>query len=111
MQLKDPKTDEVACTATTYYDIPFMGDNSTDITFDKASDLESWYKSSAGYRKSTTVERSSSDSAITVKSTYDYLDGKHGPWKSGRLEQRGLLLPVCPLFYCEWSQVYRLVMN
>lgn len=90
MQLKDPKTDEVAYTATTYYDIPLTGDNSADITFDKVSDLQSWYNSNAGAHKSTTAERSSSDNAITVKSSYDYLVGEHAiPGKVGDSSNEG----------------------
>ncbi|KAI1261973.1 hypothetical protein F5Y18DRAFT_440134 [Xylariaceae sp. FL1019] len=62
---------------TVYYDVPFIGDNSHNITFDPVSDVETWYKNNQGNNKSTKAHAVSSDGQIVGDSSYDYLSGKH----------------------------------
>ncbi|KAI1121374.1 hypothetical protein F5Y10DRAFT_256498 [Nemania abortiva] len=64
-------------TATVYYDIPFTGDNSHNVTFVNVPDLKSWYKNNQGNNKSTTAQATSSDGQILAVSSYDYLSGQH----------------------------------
>ncbi|KAK2754384.1 hypothetical protein FQN54_007028 [Arachnomyces sp. PD_36] len=78
LYLRDPKTDKTVYTVTTYYDIPFSGDNSTNLTFGDVSDPHSWFKDNFGNNKSTIARSQSGEGAIPAVSTYDYLDGKHG---------------------------------
>jgi hypothetical protein len=114
MQLVDPDNEsDVKYTCTLMFDIPWMGKNSTSVTFDNVDDVEQWYHSQEGQNNSTKVVASSSDSKIKATVTYDYLEGKHVvPGQEGQgsneayyyqsiilLEQDGLkasTLPTCP---------------
>lgn len=42
INLKDPATNTIVYTTTVYYDIPFEGVNSTNLTFDPVPDLATW---------------------------------------------------------------------
>ncbi|KAI1748815.1 hypothetical protein F4782DRAFT_343453 [Xylaria castorea] len=64
-------------TITVYYDIPFTGDNSHNISFDDISDVESWYKGNQGNNPSTQAQAKSADGNIVAYSSYDYLSGQH----------------------------------
>lgn len=78
LYLKDPITDNTVYTVTTYYDIPFSGDNSTNLTFDDVTDPQDWFTHNSGDNKSTVARSGSWDGAISAVNTYDYLGGKHG---------------------------------
>ncbi|KAI1154361.1 hypothetical protein F4825DRAFT_448547 [Nemania diffusa] len=62
---------------TVYYDIPFIGDNSHNITFDPVPDVKTWYKNSQGNNKSAHAHATSADGQVVGDSSYDYLSGKH----------------------------------
>jgi len=75
--IKDPQDSDAVYKCTLMFDIPFAGDNSTSVTFDDISDLKQFYEDNEGVNKSTAQSATSSDSVITVTTTYDYLDGEH----------------------------------
>ncbi|RYP27629.1 hypothetical protein DL767_007593 [Monosporascus sp. MG133] len=75
LHLKDD-LDQTIYAITVYYDIPFAGSNSTNLTFGEVTDLKKWYDDNAGNR-SVSAQKTSSDDKITAKSSYDYLDGEH----------------------------------
>jgi hypothetical protein len=65
-------------TATMYFDIPFKGDNSTDVSLDSSiTDLQGWYDDNSGKNTKTVASTTSSDGVITLSTTYDFLDDKH----------------------------------
>ena len=64
-------------TATMYFDIPFAGTNSTNVTLGAVSDLQGWYKQNNGNNKKTQAVATSDDGVITATTTYDYLSGEH----------------------------------
>lgn len=76
-QLQDPKTNATVYTGTAYFDIPFDGANSKDVTFNPVTDLQKYYDDNVGGNKHMAAQASSSDGAITMFSTFDYLDGMH----------------------------------
>lgn len=80
IQLVNPNNEsDIKYTVTLMFDIPYVGDNSTSITFDNVpvSNLQSWYDSQEGVNKTTSFSATSSDSVITATTTYDYLSGPH----------------------------------
>ncbi|KAF5633828.1 uncharacterized protein FTJAE_6979 [Fusarium tjaetaba] len=76
-QLQDPTSGEVAYTGTAYFDIPFDGDNSTNVTFDSVTDLQAWYDDNSGNNQSTVASTTTSDGKVTFFTTFDYLSGQH----------------------------------
>lgn len=64
-------------TTTMYFDIPFDGENSLNVTLDPVSDLQQWYNDNAGNNKNTSASATSSDGNITISISYDYLSGEH----------------------------------
>lgn len=76
--LKDQKTDETVYTVTVYYDIPWTGENSTNLTFDNVSKVDTWYRKNQGNNKKVSASTASLDKRILATSTYDYLKGEHG---------------------------------
>ncbi|KAF9290518.1 hypothetical protein BGZ88_007274 [Linnemannia elongata] len=76
-QLQDPKTNEIVYTGTGYFDMPFEGLNSEGVTFDAVPDLQKYYDDNAGGNTRTSARATSSDGAVTMYSTFDYLDGEH----------------------------------
>ncbi|KAG6544005.1 hypothetical protein Mapa_014528 [Marchantia paleacea] len=78
IQLVDPKDDgDVKYTCTLMYDIPFVGDNSTTVTFNAVDNLKDFYFNNEGTNKSTKQSASTSDGKINATTTYDYLSGQH----------------------------------
>ena len=77
LTLKDKNTDAVVQTVTAYYDIPFTGDNSTNITFDPVNDLGQWYGGNQGNNKSVYAGAQSADGLVVASTSYDYLNGQH----------------------------------
>ncbi|KAF4341985.1 hypothetical protein FBEOM_4078 [Fusarium beomiforme] len=76
-QLQDPASGQTVYTGTAYFDLPFAGDSSTNVTFDSVPDLQAWYDDNAGNNKNTLASATTSDGKITFFTTYDYLDGEH----------------------------------
>ncbi|KAH7025314.1 hypothetical protein B0J12DRAFT_705172 [Macrophomina phaseolina] len=77
LSLNDPVTSGTPYTVTVYYDIPFVGSNSTNLTFDQVNDLGNWYTDNQGNNRNTLATVDSGDAKIKAISTYDYLEGKH----------------------------------
>lgn len=64
---------------TIYFDIPFSGQNSTNVSLDsRISDLQAYYDQNSGNNTNTQATTTSSDGNITLTTTYDFLSGKHG---------------------------------
>ncbi|MEW6736347.1 MAG: hypothetical protein AB1489_33960 [Acidobacteriota bacterium] len=76
IQLLDPADSSIVYTCTLMFDIPYIGNNSTSVTFDTVTDLSSYYTQQEGVNQVYTVQASSSDNLITCTTTYDILDGE-----------------------------------
>jgi hypothetical protein len=64
--------------ATMYFDIPFSGDNSTNVSLDPSiTDLQQWYDDHSGDNMQPQASTTSDDGVVTLTTTYDYLSGKH----------------------------------
>lgn len=75
--LKDPKTNEQVYELTTYYDIPFEGKNSTNLTFDHVDNVGRWYDRNSGNNRKTYAETWSVDKVLKASTNYDFLEGQH----------------------------------
>ncbi|RKK84530.1 hypothetical protein BFJ68_g17345 [Fusarium oxysporum] len=76
-QLQDPNSGETVYTGTAYFDLPFVGDNSTNVTFDSVPDLQAWYDDNSGNNRNTLASTTTPDGKVNFFTTFDYLSGQH----------------------------------